>query len=134
MPQLCPRHGARQGRAPGAILGHWAFRLAPPLPTRIMRRYYARVVRTRILPGRRDGRPPGLPARALPPLHPRGSRTRPQTIFVLLYIPSLRSLCPFVLKIRALPPLHPRIASRPPRGGSPPRRLNPCKSFATKKP
>ena len=30
MPRLCPRHGTRQGRAPGAMLGRRASRLAPP--------------------------------------------------------------------------------------------------------
>ena len=77
----------------------------------------------------RDGRPPGLPARAAAPHrtrwltaapyrhYTRVVRTRPQKIFVLLYIPLKSSLCPFVLKI-SLPtaityawcalPLHPR--------------------------
>ena len=32
-----PRHGARQSRAPSAMLGPRASRLAPPLPTRITR-------------------------------------------------------------------------------------------------
>ena len=62
MPRLCPRHGVRQSRAPGAMLGRRASRLAPPLPTRItlghgeMRRdgdiapyrHYTRQIRTRI--------------------------------------------------------------------------------------
>ena len=59
------------------------------------------------LPGRCDGRPPGLPARALPPVHTREVHPTPKNrlrwliAFALLYIPPRRSLCPFVLKHRA---------------------------------
>ena len=35
-----PRHGARQGRAPGAMLGRRVSRLAPPLLTRITHAHY----------------------------------------------------------------------------------------------
>ena len=47
-----------------------------PLPCPVVRsRDHAQPIAhyTRALPGRRDGRPPGLPARALPPLRPRNS-------------------------------------------------------------
>ena len=65
MPRLCPRHGARQDRAPGAMLGRRASRLAPPLPTRITRAHY---------PGGAMGtsRPTAItPAIFAPPLPPR---------------------------------------------------------------
>ncbi len=67
------------------MLGRRASRLAPPrhgavrgLASRVPRahRHYTRALSS-ALPVRRDGRPPGLPARALPPLHPRISRTLP---------------------------------------------------------
>ena len=41
-----PRHGARQGRAPGAMVGRRASRLAPP---------FTHAIFARALPGRRDG-------------------------------------------------------------------------------
>ena len=34
MPRLCPRHGARQSRSPGAMLARRTSRLAPPLHPR----------------------------------------------------------------------------------------------------
>ena len=55
MPQLCPRHGARQGRAPGAILGHRASRLAPY-------RHYTREFRMRIIRTMRPRAPRSCPA------------------------------------------------------------------------
>ena len=79
MPRLCPRHGVRQGRAPGAMS--------------LSRRHYARPRAPRITRTARWGH------RALPPLHPQNSLTieNPKN-FVLLYIPLKSSLCLFVLK------------------------------------
>ena len=60
-----PRNGARQDRAPGAMVGHRASRLAPPLPTQYSRADYARPRGTRITRAARWGH------RALPPLPTR---------------------------------------------------------------
>ena len=56
-----PRHGARQGRAPGAMLGPRASRLAPPLPTRITRA--ARFAAWHLAP-------PVAPPKSAPPKRP----------------------------------------------------------------
>ena len=66
MPRLCPRHGARQGRTPGAMIGRRASRLAPPFT----HAKFARNIRTRITRAARWGH------RALPPLHPQYSHAQ----------------------------------------------------------
>ena len=93
MSRLCPRHGARQGRAPGATVGRRLSRLAPPLPTRITR-------------AARWGH------RALPPLHPRNSPAR-----ALSPRPSRAPPAPLPRPSRA-PPRRIARGGSPPRGAA----------------